>query len=210
MRKASNYLESFPLSRHRKYIPAWAFFLLSPSLPPFLSPSLPPLPSLSPSLFPPCISNLILQGMADVTKKGGSVWMGHFPAQDEAVLHGKRPFPFPALADSCTLSSSIHEKGAERYFIAPALLQIPPKSSGVNTQSHWPGAGSQCVLYLQKSIPEDGFAQRGKQSSFPTFPSAPVFSGLFTSVSLILPKFLQDLNSHSWIFFLSPFFPKQH
>lgn len=115
--------------------------------------------------------------------------MGHFPAQDEAVLHGKRPFPFPALADSCTLSSSIHEKGAERHFIAPALLQIPPKSSGVNTQSHWPGAGNQCVLYLQKSIPEDGFAQRGKQSPFLTFPSAPIFSGLFTSGSLILPKF---------------------
>lgn len=58
MRKASNYLESFPLSRHRKYIPAWAFFLVSPSLP--CPPSFPLSPS--PSLVPPCISNLILRG----------------------------------------------------------------------------------------------------------------------------------------------------
>lgn len=91
----------------------------------FSSLSLPRLPSLSLSLPlslspSPCISNLILWGKADVTKKGGSVSTGHF-------LHGKRPFPFPALADFCNLWSSIHEKWVERYFIAPALLQISPK-----------------------------------------------------------------------------------
>lgn len=94
MRKASNYLGSFPLPRHRKYIPACLHRFFPPSLPPALAL---PLPLLLSFFFFPCISNLIPGGRRGRCNKGRrAVPAGRFPPQDEAF--SLRAVPLTAAA----------------------------------------------------------------------------------------------------------------